>query len=148
MDIQVCGGLVLQSPRCSSPRCSVGTCVHRFVQPSPLFNSIPPEKKPCTCYRSLPCSSPLSLWQPLNLLPVSLDLPVPTAHVNGAVQHVTFCMASFTEHKVFRVHPCCISSTVSAALLFMAECCSVLVCGGAAFVYPFLLLNVVTVLLE
>ena len=66
------------------------------------------KKKFCIHQQSFPTS--FQFPQPLvtiNLLSVSRICLFWTFHINGIILYVVFILASFTQHNVFRVQPCC-----------------------------------------
>lgn len=52
--------------------------------------------------QSLP--QPLATTSLLSSLRIGL---VQTFHINKIRQYLSLCLASFPQHKVFKVHPCC-----------------------------------------
>ena len=79
-------------------------------------------EKPCTlCSHS---SSSQWFYQPqatAHLLSVFMDLPLlGISHKWKQTLRGHLCLASFAQHHIFKVHPCCIAS-ISTSFLFMAE---------------------------
>lgn len=78
-----------------------------------------PVKKPSTYqhpFRILPSPWPL---RTMRLLSVSVDLPIGHFPMYSIRQYMAFCeLASFTEHDVFKVYPCCKHVSVRHPFLF------------------------------
>ena len=85
-------------------------CIHKVVQSSSLsrlriFHHPGWESWTLQAVTSQ-FSPPPSPWKPLIYFPSLWICLLWTFHVNGIIQYVAFYLASFTEHHVFKVHPC------------------------------------------
>ena len=70
------------------------------------FSSFPSPSQPLICF--------LSLWICL----------FQTFHINGNIKCGLFCLASFTQHNVFKVHSCCGTCQYS----FLHFSCQIILC--------------------
>ena len=71
--------------------------------------------------RSVLTSSSLQPLTTAHLLSVFMDLPLlGISHKWKQTLRGHLCLASFAQHHIFKVHPCCIAS-ISTSFLFMAE---------------------------
>lgn len=99
---------------------------------------------PCNCHQSrtfllpqketLPPNSPLAAINPLS---VSMDLPVLdfSWKCNRTLDNL-LCLAPFTQHDVFEVHPCYIRASMNQCHSFLWLIFHYV--GGPHFVHPFI----------
>lgn len=66
-----------------------------------------------------------------NLLSISMDLLIYTFYMKGIIHFVAFVSSPFTQHHVFRVHPCCHMGQPSFSFPS-----SIPLCGYATFYLP------------